>query len=125
MGEHCEGLSLEERLGQLGGRMSWDEARPLFMPLMSTLIAMHSAGICHYGLSPSNLVLAADGRLHMRGFSIQEARSASTDLKPRMIPGYSAPEQYGAGGEMGAWTDVYGLAAVIFRALTGNPPPRL
>ena len=123
VGEHCEGLSLEERLGQLGGRMSWDEARPLFMPLMSTLIAMHSAGICHYGLSPSNLVLAADGRLHMRGFSIQEARSASTDLKPRMIPGYSAPEQYGAGGEMGAWTDVYGLAAVIFRALTGNPPP--
>ena len=122
VGEHCEGLSLEERLGQLGGRMSWDEARH-FMPLMSTLIAMHSAGICHYGLSPSNLVLAADGRLHMPW--VFPFRSPQRQHRPqaRMIPGYSAPEQYGAGGEMGAWTDVYGLAAVIFRALTGNPPP--
>lgn len=123
VGEHCEGVSLEERLKQLGGRMSWEEARPLFMPLMSTLISMHSSGICHYGLSPSNLVIAADGRLHMRGFSIREARSANTDLKPRMLPGYSAPEQYGAERDIGAWTDVYGLAAVIFRSLTGNPPP--
>ncbi|MCI8554108.1 MAG: PASTA domain-containing protein [Clostridiales bacterium] len=123
IGEFCEGVSLEERLSSMGGRLSWEEARPLFMTLMSTLISMHSAGICHYGLCPAHLIMASDGRLHMRGFSIVEARCAGTDLKPCLIDGYSAPEQYAAGEKAGAWSDVYGLAAVIFRTLTGNPPP--
>jgi flagellar basal body-associated protein FliL len=123
IGEYCAGVSLETRLSSVGGRLSWEEARPLFMTLMSTLISMHSAGICHYGLCPSHLIIAADGRLHMRGFSMVEARSVGTDLKPRLIGGYSAPEQYSGEGEIGAWTDVYGLAATIFRTLTGNPPP--
>jgi serine/threonine protein kinase len=121
--EYFEGNTLETRLKQIGGRMKWDEARPLFMPLLSTLISLHSAGVLHLGISPRNIIVGNDGKLRLRGFSIAEARRVSTDLRPHLISGYSAPEQYSFGQEVGEWSDVYGLAATIFVTLTGNPPP--
>lgn len=121
--EYCEGNTLETRLKQVGGHMKWDEARPLFMPLLASLISLHSAGVTHLGISPQNIIVGSDGKLHLHGFCITEARRVSTDLRPRLISGYSAPEQYGFGQDVGVWSDVYGLAATIFRTLTGNPPP--
>lgn len=121
--EHCEGNTLETRLALTGGRIRWDEARPLFMPLLSALISLHSAGLCHLGISPENLILGNDGKLRLTGFRLPEARRVSTEVRPQLIAGYSAPEQYAFGQETGPMTDVYGLAATIFRTLTGNPPP--
>ncbi len=121
--EFCEGVSLETRLAQAGGRMRWEEARPLFMTLMTSLSSLHSAGILHLGICPENILIGADGKFHLRGFSIEEARHVSTDLKPQLLAGYSAPEQYGFNQNCTAASDVYGLAATIFRTLTGNPPP--
>ena len=46
--EYCEGNTLETRLALAGGRIRWDEARPLFMPLLSALISLHSAGPVSY-----------------------------------------------------------------------------
>lgn len=121
--EYCEGNTLETRLKQIGGHMRWADARPLFMPLMASLMSLHSAGIYHLGICPQNLIIGTDGKLHLQGFCIEEARKVSTDLRPKLISGYSAPEQYNFGQDIGAWSDVYGLAATIFRTLTGNPPP--
>lgn len=121
--EYCEGISLETRLAQAGGRLHWDEVRPLFMTLMSSLISLHAAGLLHLGISPENILIGTDGKFRLRGFSIEEARHISSDLKPQLISGYSAPEQYGFDQSCNTATDVYGLAATIFRTLTGNPPP--
>ena len=121
--EYCEGISLETRLAQAGGRLRWDEVRPLFMTLMTSLTSLHAAGILHLGISPENILIGTDGKFRLRGFSIAEARQVSTDLKPQLMAGYAAPEQYGFDAECGAAADVYGLAATIFRTLTGNPPP--
>ena len=121
--EYCEGVTLEARLQQMGGRMSWEEARPLLMPVMASLAAMHSAGLVHLGLCAENMIIGTDGRLRLTGFAIPEARMVSTDLKPQLIPGYSAPEQYGFELSAGIPADVYGLATTVFRVLTGNPPP--
>lgn len=121
--EYCEGLTLEARLAQLGGRMRWQDARPLFMPLMGSLISLHAAGIYHLGIHPENLIIGLDGKLRLTDFCIAEARMVSTDLKPQLIEGYSAPEQYQFDAPCGEAADVYALAATIFRTLTGNPPP--
>lgn len=121
--EYSEGLSLESRLAQVGGRLRWEEARPLFMPLMGSLVSLHAAGIVHLGICPEKLQVGTDGKLRLSDFSIQEARVVNTDLKPHLNQGYSAPEQYNFEQECGAAADVYGLAATIFRTLTGNPPP--
>ena len=121
--EYIQGISLEARLAQTGGRIHWEEARPLFMPLMGSLISLHGAGIVHLGICPEKLMVGTDGKLRLSDFTIKEARMVSTDLKPQLNPGYSAPEQYGFELDSGAAADVYGLAATIFRTLTGNPPP--
>ncbi len=120
--EKVGGVTLENRLRQLGGRMSWDEARPLFMPLFSALSAVHSAGLYHLGICPANILIGSDGRPHFQNFLLPEAHMVGTDLKPQLIAGYAAPEQYELDQRYSAATDVYGMAATIFTVLTGNPP---
>lgn len=118
-----EGIPLETRLAEIGGRMRWADARPLFMPLLSSLISLHAAGIYHLGLCPENLLIGTDGKLRLRGFYLPEARFASTDLTPSLPEGYAAPEQYGFDAAISGATDVYGLIATLFRVLTGMAPP--
>lgn len=121
--DYCEGHSLSRELKARGGRMHWEEARPLFMQLMSSVAALHRAGVYHLAISPETILVGEDGKLRLRSFAIPQARKAGTPIKPRFAPGFAAPEQYVANKECGAAADVYGLTATIFTTLTGNVPP--
>ncbi len=121
--EYYEGVRLSRYLQQKGGALSWEAARVLFMPVLSGLSSLHSAGIMHYGICPDNLVVGKDGKMKLVGFSIAAARTAMTDLTPQLYPGYSAIEQYGYEASLGSATDIYGFAATLFRTLTGIALP--
>ena len=121
--EYVEYVSLREYLlRSQTGYISWDKARVLFMPVLSTLSALHSAGVVHGGISPSNLVVCKDGKLRIIGFSIQRVRTARGQIPAQLFPGYAAIEQYSNGSNQGSWTDVYGFAAVLYRTLIGSTP---
>ena len=122
--EKVGGVTLAARLRQSGGRMSWDEARPLFMPLFAALSAVHSAGIYHLGICPENILLGSDGRPHFQNFLVPEAHMVGTDLKPQLMAGYAAPEQYELEQRYTAATDVYGMAATIFCRADRQPAGR-
>lgn len=109
---------LKSRTGYLG----WDRVKTLMMPVLTTVASLHSMDICHRGISPNTLVLGRDGKLRLTGFMISSARCLKTRVKPEMFPGYAAIEQYHDVDDTGAWTDVYGIAAVIYRALIGSTP---
>ncbi len=121
--DYCEGYSLSRELKARGGRMPWTEVRPLFMQLMTSISALHRAGVYHLAISPETILVGEDGKLRLRSFAILQARRAGTPIKPRFSPGFAAPEQYTANKECSAPADVYGLAATIFTVLTGNVPP--
>ncbi len=121
--DYCQGMTLTRRIRQAGGRMSWNEARPLFMSLMGSLTRLHDAGISHLGISPDTILIGADGKAYLRGFSIAAARCSGDDLVPRLQNGYAAPEQYSLDGTVEESADVYAMAATIFRTVTGNEPP--
>lgn len=121
--EKVGGVSLESHLAMAGGKLTWDEARPLFVPLLNAFMTLHAAGMHHFGIAPENLLVASDGKLRVRGFLLPESRQVGSDLKPQLNGGYAAPEQYGFNELCDAATDVYGLTATLFRVLTGNPPP--
>ncbi len=104
------------------GYIPWERARQMFMPALSVLGTLHSAGIIHRGLSPQTILVTSDGKLKISGFSIWQARTARGDLNPELFPGYAAIEQYGFEGQQGAWTDIYAFAAVLYRALIGTDP---
>ena len=117
------GISLREFLMRNGGILKWDQARSLFAPLITSISALHSAGIIHRGISPDTLIVAKDGKLRINGFCIAECRTAKSALTSQLFPGFAAIEQYGAAGTQGPWTDIYAFAATIYRTLVGNPPP--
>ena len=117
------GITLREFLLRNGGVLKWEQARPLFMPLFTAMAAIHNAGILHRGISPETLMVGRDGVIRITGFCIPDARTARSDMTAQLFPGFAAIEQYGFDGQQGRWTDVYGFAATLFRALIGNPPP--
>ncbi len=121
--ENIDGLTLREYLlRNNSGYISWEKARPLLMPVLSTLGTLHSSGIIHRAISPSTLVVAPDGKIRITGFSISQVRSARSELKSQLFNGYAAFEQYGFDGRQGAWTDIYGFGAVLYRTLIGTDP---
>jgi serine/threonine-protein kinase len=56
------------------------------------------------------------------GVSVPQLRDANSEFTSQIFPGFAAIEQYDPQYEIGAATDVYGVAATLFRVLIGNPP---
>lgn len=116
------GITLREFLLRNGGNLKWEQAKPLFLPLIVTLDGMHKAGLVHGGISPETVIVGRDGKLHIFGVSIPEIRIAGSEFASQVFPGFAAIEQYKEEFVMGTHTDVYSLAATLFRTLIGNPP---
>ncbi len=116
------GITLREFLLRNGGNLKWEQAKPLFLPLVTTLEGMHKVGIVHGGISPETIIVGRDGKLHIFGVAISQLRLATSEFTSQVFPGFAAIEQYSEDYETGPHTDVYGLAATLFRVLIGNPP---
>ena len=96
----------------------------LFAPLLDGLAVVHHSGYVHGDVKPDNiLVRRDDGNLVLLDFGAARQIAAGLDETGDLVtPGYAALEQYAGGGRPGAWTDVYGVAATLFWAVTGRKP---
>lgn len=118
------GISLQSFLDRNGGLLRWEQARPLFLPLIDTIKGLHETGIIHGGISPQTVIVGRDGKMRITGICIPRLRKASQDSSAELYSGYAAPEQYGkTESDIGTYTDVYGLSATLFRVLIGTVPP--
>ncbi len=115
-------VTLTEYLRQNGGELTWPDAKKIFMPLCRTVSDLHKKGYLHRGICPDNILLDDQGRPWLWGLAIAAARMKG-ELVPDLCPGYSAPEQYEENGWPGTFTDLYALAAVLYKMLTGTMPP--
>lgn len=120
--ERMRGIPIREFLLRNGGTLSYDQVKSLFVPMLSTVKALHNAGIIHGGISADTLILCKDGKLRINGFCIRDTRVKGDFIAPQLFPGFAAIEQYGSIGKVGPWTDVYGIAATVYRVFVGNPP---
>ena len=109
-------------LEQETGYISWDDARILFMPVLSALGELHYAGIIHGGICPETLVLDKNGKLRITGYSIEEVRRQKSTMESELFDGYAAVEQYGFSDGLSTSTDIYAFSAVLYRALIGSVP---
>jgi serine/threonine protein kinase len=123
--QYVPGMSLKEYLMLKDGQIPYDEAIAIAMPVMDTLRAVHDVGLLHRDISPDNIYISTNKRVKLLDFGA--ARLAMGDrsksLSVILKAGYAPFEQYQTKGKQGPWTDVYALAATIYRAITGVIPP--
>jgi serine/threonine-protein kinase len=89
------------------------------------LEAARVAGIVHRDLKPHNVFFAEEGGLRrwkILDFGVSKAGGSGTLTQGHVVgtPAYMAPEQ-ARGEDVDHRADVYSLAAIIFRAVTGHP----
>jgi tetratricopeptide (TPR) repeat protein len=124
--ELLEGESLHARLVR-DGPLEPGEAVSLARTLCGALDHAHAMGVLHRDVKPQNVLLARDGRAVLVDFGLARllGRESRLTLTGEVMgtPCYMAPEQ-ADGAACGPQTDVYGLGATLYQALTGQPPLR-
>ena len=126
--EYLEGETLESFLAH-EGILSEQQALEFIIPVLQALEVVHEKGIIHRDIAPDNIFLAleGDGKLKVKLIDFGAARFATTShsksLTVLIKPGYSPEEQYRSDGTQGPYTDVYAIASVLYRMVTGKQPP--
>jgi hypothetical protein len=126
--DYHSGGTLEEMLTGVG--LSCDRVAEVGAQLAEGLAAAHERGILHRDLKPENVVFSSAGRALLTDFGIAkdlDRVGLTEDLTKSGAllgtPGYWAPELIAAKpGTDGRLSDVYGLGATLYAALTGRPP---
>jgi serine/threonine protein kinase len=121
--ELVEGTTLAQRLEL--GPLSSEEAVSCFSQVLSGLAQAHALGVVHRDITPSNIILASDGRVKVTGFALAKATTDPQLTQPGTVIGsldYISPEQVKGLGEVDARTDIYSLGVVLYEAVTGRKP---
>lgn len=124
--DYHPGRTLSEHLSEAGGRMEARLAAEVLIRVLDGLSAAHAEGILHRDVKPENIYITNEGQPLLLDFGAarQAVGERSRKLTAILTPGYAPVEQYGTKiGKQGTWTDVYGAAAVLYRAITGRVPP--
>lgn len=118
------GESLDEIL-EREGTMEEAEIRAMLDPLLGGLAEVHEAGFLHRDIKPANIFLRQSGQPVLLDFGAarQAMGNKSQSLTAIVTSGYAPHEQYESDGDQGAWTDIYAMGAVLYRAVSGEVPP--
>ncbi len=121
-----DGTSFEERLRE--GRPTLRRIAEVVREVAIALDHAHGQGVVHRDVKPENILIDRAGGVHLTDFGLARDVEPGDDRLTRSgqilgTPAYLAPEQAGSSDRgVGAWTDVYGLGGVLYRALVGRPP---
>ena len=122
--EFLEGETLGERLKR-DKRIPEQEAVGIILPVLQALTEVHRVGILHRDIAPNNIFLTKDGGVKLLDFGASRSVTGthSKSLTVLYKEGYTPEEQYRSRGDQGTWTDVYEVAATLYKMLTGTVPP--
>src|SRR5207248_4267430 len=118
----------------IDGRTLGDELREGPLPperaatygaaLADALAYVHERGFVHRDVKPGNVLISADGRVHLADFGIARLVDSAHETRTGDVlgtPAYFAPEQV-AGEPVGPPADVYALGIVLIEAVSGSRP---
>jgi eukaryotic-like serine/threonine-protein kinase len=131
--ELLEGESLTTRQHRIK-RFGVNDCVRLMRMACTSLAAAHAKGIVHRDLKPDNIFIVGDPavtggeRPKILDFGIAKLSGDVPDMhKTRTgaligTPVYMSPEQCRGAGEIDHRSDIYSVACVMFKLLTGKPP---
>ena len=124
---YMSGGSLSEMIRK--ERFSLRDAALIIERLASALDHAHSKGIIHRDIKPDNVLFDASNNPYLSDFGVAkltEAAVSATDASANEAMGtaaYLSPEQ-ARGEDVDSRADIYGLGAILYEMLTGEPPYR-
>jgi serine/threonine protein kinase len=123
--EFIDGSDLWQRIEQLGP-LPEKAAVDIIVQVARGLHAAHKHGIIHRDVKPGNILLDTNGTAKLGDLGLIKDLEMQAGLtctgKGLGTPNFSAPEQFSDARHVDARCDVYGLAATLFMALTGELP---
>jgi TolB-like protein/predicted Ser/Thr protein kinase/Tfp pilus assembly protein PilF len=107
--------------------LSLREGAELLAKIARTVHHAHENGVLHRDIKPGNILLDRNGEPHLTDFGLARLVEKESNVTRTMdvlgTPSYMAPEQAaGKNATLTSATDVYGLGAVFYHVLTGQPP---
>jgi serine/threonine protein kinase len=111
------------------GPLAVGEALVVAQRTARVLAAVHAAGYVHRDVKPEHIILCSDGpqlSLRLLDFGVCIGPGTESELLRRAFgvygtPGYASPEQ-AAADDVDARSDLFGLGATLFEALSGKLP---
>lgn len=126
--QYCAGKTLRKLLLDEPERQCDEQWLKLQVidPVLDALQLLHSKHYYHRDLSPDNIIVLESGMPMLLDFGA--ARQVIGDMTQALTvilkPGFAPIEQYADDESMrqGPWTDIYGVGAVMYFAVTGKAP---
>lgn len=123
--DYIEGINFKNYIKNQGGKIPYDDAFRILLPVMDALAAVHKEGVIHRDVTPDNIYITRDNEIKLLDFG--SARYSLGDksrcLDVILKAGYAPKEQYIRKGRQGPYTDVYSLAVCFYACITGYLPP--
>lgn len=105
--------------------MPLDGAISVLAQLASALDYVHSQGLVHRDVKPSNVMLSDSGEVTLMDFGVARALDGGAELTQTGVltgtPIYMAPEQI-IHEDIGPAADIYALGVLAYELLAGRPP---
>lgn len=122
--EYLDGISLKGLLKEWNDHMEIDQAVDIGISICDALTEIHSKGILHRDINPSNIFICMGGKTKLIDFGSARISDDENEKTRSVIitPGYAPPEQYRAKSKQDSRTDIYALCAVMYRCVTGVKP---
>ena len=114
--EYAAGLTLQQYLENEGGKITYDQAERLLLPVMEALSVVHIKGLIHRDIKPENIIVSSDGNVKLIDFGAARYNlgEKSQSLDVVLTHGFSPFEQYSRNKAQGPYTDVYAFAATFY-----------
>ena len=122
--DHEAGGSLRGILDDAKDSMSEDAIEAIVEPLCRGLTALHGSGLLHRDVKPDNIVVRLDGSPVLIDFGASIRFGGSVNGPTAFIgtPAYAPVEQFDPHGNIGPWTDIYSMGAVMYEMIACRRP---
>ena len=132
--DHDDGLPLLEllrRREEAGQPFTEKDLLAVVEPLLEGLTAVHRASVLHRDIKPGNIFVRRQDDITGRpahpvlidfGAAKQNYLARHSRSRAPYTPGYAAYEQVSSEGDIGPWTDVYAVGALMWRMVAGGCP---
>ena len=121
--EYLQGQSLQQQI-DTSGSLHPDDVHMIGIQMCNALDEIHRNSFLHRDIKPANIMLTNDGRIVLIDFGSARRYQANITSQHTQIftHNFAAPEQFSPEARFGPYTDIFGLGATLYTALTGSPP---